>query len=414
MRGDITMSRKEQGQLEVYAMVQEGVLTLAEATARVEIGYRQVRRNYQKYRLNGASGLVHKLRGRPSNHQVSEYHRQAVLAFYQEKLKGFNLNHASEKLAENGLQVNPETLRRWLISEGQWIPRKKKKRQHHRQWRKRRERPGDMIQMDGSFHHWFGDDREDCLMVMIDDADNTTYARLFHEETTRGALETLRDWVKLYGIPSSLYTDRKTVYHPQREPSIEEQLKGIKPKTAFGKVCSKLDISLIRAYSPQAKGRVERQNSTLQDRLVNEIRYHKLTSVEAVNHYLADTYLPQFNRQFKKAPSDLRDAHRPVEGRDLQAIFSIEEKRRVNNDWTIRYHNSLYQLKGSSSYLPAKSYVTVQERLDGTLHIYYRGREVSYTLIEKASRPKESKLQKDADSFWMKKSSQPANQAIRA
>ena len=175
MEGDMAMSRKEQRQLEVYGMVKEGVLTLVEAAERLAIGYRQVRRNYQKYRLNEVSGLVHKLRGRPSNHQVSGFYRQAVLAFYQENLKGFNLNHASEKLAENGLEVNPETLRRWLISEGQWIPRKRKKRQHHRQWRKRRERIGNMIQMDGSFHHWFGDDREDCLMVMTDDADNTTY-----------------------------------------------------------------------------------------------------------------------------------------------------------------------------------------------------------------------------------------------
>jgi hypothetical protein len=281
MEGDMAMSRKEQRQLEVYGMVKEGVLTLVEAAERLAIGYRQVRRNYQKYRLNEVSGLVHKLRGRPSNHQVSGFYRQAVLAFYQENLKGFNLNHASEKLAENGLEVNPETLRRWLISEGQWIPRKRKKRQHHRQWRKRRERIGNMIQMDGSFHHWFGDDREDCLMVMTDDADNTIYARLFHEETTRGALKTLRDWIELYGIPSSLHTDRETVCQIQR-------------------------------------------------------------------------------------------------------ASSIEEKRRVNSDWTIRYRNGIYQLKGLLLYLPAKSYVTVQEHLDGTLHIDCRGKEVSYA----APRPK--------------------------
>jgi len=122
----------------------------------------------------------------------------------------------------------------------------------------------------------------------------------------------------------------------------------------------------------------------------------------------------QDNRQFKKESGDSRDAHRPVKGRDLQAIFSIEEKRRVNNDWTIRYHNGIYQLKGSSSYLPVKSYVTVQERLDGILHIYYRGREESYTLIEKAPRLKKSKSQKVTNSFWMKKSSQSANQRIRA
>ena len=381
MEGNITMSRKEQKQLEIYAMVREGVLTLVEAAERLDIGYRQVRRNYRKYQTNGASGLVHGLRGRPSNHQVDRSHRQAVILFYQERLKGFNLKHASEKLTENGLEVNSETLRLWLISEGQWTPRKRKKRQHHRQWRQRKERTGDMIQMDGSFHHWFGDDREDCLMVMVDDADNATHARLFHEETTKGAMETLKDWIEHYGIPSSLYTDRKNVYHTDREPSIEEQLKGIEPRTVFGKACEKLGITLIRAYSPQAKGRVERQNSTLQDRLVSEIRYRKLTSVEEVNGFLTRIFLPQFNRQFKKEPSDLRDAHRPADGRDLGAIFSIEEKRRVNNDWTIRHHKIIYQLKGGTSYPPAKSYVTVQERLDGTLHIYYRGKEVSYTLI---------------------------------
>jgi len=399
MEGVIEMSRKELRQVEVYAMVESGVMSLIEAVEWLPIGYRQAKRNYKKYRLEGAEGLVHGLRGRPSNHRTGEAYRQGVIAFYQENLGGFNLSHASEKLRENGLEVNPETLRIWLIEEGYWKPRCKRKRGVHRQWRERKERVGEMVQMDGSFHSWFGDDRKDCLMVMVDDADNTTYARLYPEETTRGAMETLRGWVELYGIPFSLYTDRKTVYHTQREPSVEEQLAGIEPRTVFGKVCDRLGITLIAAQSPQAKGRVERQNGTLQDRLVSEIRYRKLTQIEQVNDYLREEFLPRFNHQFRKEARDTRDAHRGTEGMDLDVLFSIEEQRRVNNDWTIRYHNTRYQLKGKTSYPPAKSQVTVQERLDGTLHIYYRGKELGYTSIPE-TRTEKSQPQEMTEFPW--------------
>jgi len=383
MEGHITLSRKEQKQCALYPLVQKKVITLKEAGKKLGLSYRQVKRNYKRYRELGALGLAHRLRGRPSNHRIPTHYRESILSFYREHLQGFNLQHASEKLSEQNLPVHPETLRLWLKQEGEWISRRKKV-SRHRSWRERKQQFGEMLQMDGSFHNWLGTEETHCMMVLVDDATGITFAQLYKEETTRAAMEALKDWIQSHGIPESIYTDGKSVYKTNREPTIEEQLNNIRPQTAFGKVCDKLGIQLITAHSPQAKGRVERENGTLQDRLVNELRYHGINTVKQANQFLLTTFLPDLNRKFGKTPASEIDGHRKVDNLDMAAIFSWEETRKINNDWTIRYQNQYYQLDGSTASLPpAKQRVTVQKRLDGSIHILYRGRELAYKVIAK-------------------------------
>ena len=397
MEGHVKLSRKEQKQLTLYPLVEKKVITLKEAGRKLGLSYRQVKRNYKRYRQSGASGLAHRLRGQPSNHKIPARHKEAVLNFYRKRLQGFNLQHASEKLRENNLPVHAETLRLWLKAEGEWSPRRKKSRRH-RNWRERKAHFGEMLQLDGSFHDWLSTGEQYCMMVLIDDATNLTYARLYNEETTKAAMEVLKDWIQTYGIPGSIYTDGKSVYKTDREPTIEEQLNDIKPKTAFGKVCEKLGIRLIGAHSPQAKGRVERENGTLQDRAVNELRYHGIDNIKDANRFLETTFLPDLNGKFRKAPASEIDGHRKADNLDTDAIFSWEYTRKINNDWTVRFQNQYYQLNGPGEQLPpAKKRVTVQKRLDGSIHLFYRGRELAYKAISKPVPPKESWRTKTAN-----------------
>jgi len=390
MEGQITLSKKEQKQLAIYPLVREKAITLKEASKKLGLSYRQAKRNYKKYLEKGAAGLVHGLRGQPSNHKLPVHYKEAILAFYRNRLQGFNLQHASEKLLEQKLPVHPETLRLWLKKEGEWTPRRKKVRRH-RNWRERKHHLGEMLQLDGSFHDWLGTGEKYCLMVIVDDATGITSARLYKEETTRAAMELLKDWIESHGIPESLYTDRKSVYKTDREPTITEQLNDIQPRTALGKVCDKLGIQIIFAHSPQAKGRVERENGTLRDRFVNELRYHAIKDIETANQFLATTFLPNLNRKFRKKPASEIDGHRKANNINLDAMFSWEHTRKINNDWTVRFQNQYYQLNGPSAQLPpAKQRVTVQKHLDDSIHILYRGRELSYKAISKPVAPKKT------------------------
>lgn len=408
MEGHITLSRKEQKQHALYPLVQGKVITLKEAGRKLGISYRQAKRNYKRYLEEGAFGLVHRLRGRPSNHRIPAHYRETILEYYRERLQGFNLQHASEKLLEQNLPIHPETLRLWLKQAGEWVPRRKKVNRH-RSRRERKAQFGEMLQMDGSFHEWIGTGEKHCMMVLIDDATNIISARLYKEETTKAAMEMLKDWIQTHGIPESIYTDRKSVYKTDREPTIEEQLKDIQPKTAFGKVCDKLGIRLITAHSPQAKGRVERENGTLQDRAVSELRYHGIDNIEDANQFLATTFLPNLNRKFRKTPASETDGHRKTDNLDINAIFSWEDTRKVNNDWTIRFQNQYYQLNGPTACLPpAKQRVIVQKRLDGSIHILYRGRELSYKAISKPPASRNSSQEAKHTTPWLGLGHKPA------
>ena len=210
-------------------------------------------RSYKRYREDGDRGLVHRSRGRPSNRAKPEEFRREVLKRYDEKYEDFGPTFVAEKLAEEGLVLDHETLRRWLLAENKW--KKKRRRGKHRSRRERKAHFGELVQLDGSHHRWFGPEHPgSCLMNMVDDATGTTLSSMADEETTEAAMGTLWLWIERYGVPSALYTDKKNVFVTDREPTIEEQLAGMEPRrcVAFGKACEKLEIEIITANSPRA------------------------------------------------------------------------------------------------------------------------------------------------------------------
>lgn len=382
----LLMSKKERTRLVELSGVQSGDQTLAAAGRRVGLSYRQMKRIWRRFKEEGAAGLVHKSRGRPSNRKKPELLRLECLAFYDDRLAGFGPTLASEKLAAQGHVIDHETLRRWLLVEGKWTIRRR--RPKHRRWRPRRKHFGELVQFDASSHDWFGRGKRTTLMGMIDDATGTRLTWMSDEETTADAMRLLWHWIERCGVPGALYTDKKSVYVTAREPTIEEQLAGVEPLTVFGCACHKLGIEIITAHSPQAKGRIERCYGLYQDRLVKEIRFEGLSSQAEVNAML-EAFDDEMNRRFAIEPAETKDFHRCVAaGIDLADIFVWEDTRTVNNDWTVRYENSWYQITGPKRRLPpAKSKVTVLRRLDGTLQIVYRERRVDFELLPERPKP---------------------------
>ena len=277
------MNRKERERLTVMKGVRDEELTLVQAAELMGVCYRQGRRIWQRYRAAGDSGLVHRLRGQASARRKSAELRAQALALYaEERYADFGPTLMAEQLAKVKLVVDHETLRRWRLAEGQHTVRRRQ--QTHRQWRERKPSFGAMVQLDGSHHDWFEGRGPRCvLMVMVDDATNRMRARLFEEETTRASYDVLEGWVRKHGLPASLYVDRDSIHRCEGQPSIAQQLAGQEPQTQFGRAMKALGVELILARSPQAKGRVERMNGTLQDRLVKELRLAGISDLESAN-----------------------------------------------------------------------------------------------------------------------------------
>jgi transposase len=377
----LRMSGKERNWLVELRKVLEGKETLKDAQAKLGGSYRNAKRKLKRLREKGDAGLVHRSRGQPSNRAKPAQMKDLALGLYRERLTGWGPTLAAEKVQEMGCPVDHETLRRWLMEEGLWT--RARTRKAHRRWREPKEHLGELVQLDGSPHDWFGTGEKCCLMNLVDDATSRSFALLFPHETTQAAMRVLMGWIERYGIPCALYTDHHTIYVTDREPTREELEKGLLPLTVFGKTCHALGIQIIPASSPQAKGRVERKHGMYQDRLVKELAWRGIQTTEEANAFLMSGYLDELNKKFEKVPSSPVDYHRAVrEDQDLEAVFVFEQTRTVSNDWTVRYDNRLYQITGPSHRLPpAKSTVDVQERLDGSLHLYYRGHEVRFSPI---------------------------------
>src|ERR1700720_2359605 len=287
--GRTGMSSRELRRVEVLARVQAEELKLIDAASLMGVSYRQAKRIGKRYREEGAEGMKHRSAGRRSSRAKPEKFRRQVLGLVRRKYSGeegrrFGPTLAAEHLsAEDGLAIDAETLRRWMLAEGLWS--RERKRQQHRQRRERKPHFGELVQMDGSFHDWLeGRGPRGCLMNMVDDATSATQAHLGKEEPIWAAAGVLRAWIRKYGVPRALYTDWKNVYKRKATPG--EQLRGEVPITQFGRMCQKLGIRIIAASSPQAKGRVERNHGTHQDRMIKKLRRKKIDSYAAANQYL--------------------------------------------------------------------------------------------------------------------------------
>lgn len=391
--GDILkMSSKERRSLIELTRVKDGHQTLTAASERLDLTYRHVRRLNKRFKENGDQGLIHRGRGRRSNRSYPESFREECLELYALRMSGYGPTFAAEKLAELGKMVHPETLRLWLREAGLW--ERQRKHGPHRHWREPKKHFGEMIQMDGSFHDWFEDGQVHCLMNMVDDATGITYAQFYSGETTAAAMRILWDWIEKYGIPRSLYTDRKNVYVTDREPTIDEELADEEPLTAFGKACQKLGIRIIEAHSPQAKGRVERKNGVLQDRLIKDMAFHGIAGIESGNAWLRKRFLQNLNRKFARKPLAELDFHQILpKGTNLAEVFVWEDQRRVQEDGTIRWDNRWFQLlKGEGNFRLSQKKVTVQIRLSGAMHILYQGKLLRYKEIIKPEKQQLTKV----------------------
>lgn len=371
------MSRRERDRMTIMVGIKRQELTLVAAGQLLELSYRQTQRVWRRYRAEGDAGLVHRLRGRPSLRRKAPELRARVLARYDERYGDFGPTLAAEYLAADGLKVDHETLRRWLLAEGKRAVRRR--RQQHRQWRERKACLGQMVQLDGSHHDWFeGRRAKAVLMVMVDDATNQVWAQFFEEETTRASYDVFEGWVRRYGLPRSLYVDRDSIYRCEGVGSIAEQLAGKEPQTQFGRAMATLDVELILANSPQAKGRVERMNGVLQDRLVKALRLAGISDMESANRFLAEGFLPEFNRRFQRPAASPADVHGAVP-RKLDEVLSWEVERVVQRDWTVASGGQWYQLDQQHEALSlVRRKVIVRTLRDARVQLEYRGTKLRW------------------------------------
>jgi hypothetical protein len=360
----IPMSQRERDRLRVLHSVLEGQRSQVEAARLLRLSPRQVRRLLQRLQQGGDAALVHGLRGRPSNHRKDAKLRRRALQLYRKDYPDFGPTFAAEKLAERGLEVCADTLRRWLLAEGLW--QLHRRRDQHRSRRPRRSCFGELVQMDTSIHDWTEGRGENMVLIhMIDDATSRLLARFYDADTVLNHMDLLRRWLQAFGRPLALYTDRHSIFEPQDKGQALADA-----ETQFGRALRELSIELIRAHSPQAKGRVERSFGTAQDRVVKEMRLAKVKTIVGANALLEGGLLDKHNRLFSVPPRQAADAHRAVgNGLNVAAILSVQQQRTVANDYTVRFENRTYQLDKPIYPGERGGKVVIEVRLDGSMAI---------------------------------------------
>ena len=369
------MNRKERQRLVVLNRVKDRDLSRMAAAQVLGLSLRQMHRVYLRYLAEGDAGLLHRSRGRPSPRKVAQSEQARAMDLYRVMYRGFGPTLLAEKLGvDHGIWVSHDTARRWLIGEG-LLERCRKGRRSRRR-RMRKERFGQMVQMDGSHHRWFEDrGGKCCLMVVVDDATSQMRGWFSEQETLAGALEMFGRWCVEFGIPQSLYVDRAGIYRADREATLEEIASKKCPLTQFARAMKELDVRLILAKSPQAKGRVERANGTLQDRLVKEMRLAGISNLAQANAWLEKSrFFQKLSEQFGVKPIDAADAHRPVVI-DLKCVLCVKEKRSVSLDGCLQWQGQTLQLKDARAGLKQ---VELWQQTDGTLVISDGGRRLSF------------------------------------
>lgn len=370
MSKTLKMSAKELDRTHFLRQLLNGAMTVADVSDHLGISERQCYRLKARYREAGDTGLVHQLRGRPSNHGYPRAEREPILDLYRTRYSDYGPTLFSEVVEQVfGYILDAETLRRWLLEAGLW--QKARNRSRHRKKRPRRSSIGALVQIDGSHHDWFeGRGPWCCLFVFIDDASNRTYFRFAPSENILDALLALRRYVERFGIFEQAYTDKKNIYLNAGKPC------------PFTRVMSKLRIEMIYANSPQAKGRVERANRTHQDRLVKALRERNISTIDDANRFLEEEYIDAHNARFSHTDG-LIDVHRPIADLDLDNLICIEDERCVYHDMTFQYRSVFYQIHAGQRDLPLpRQNVLVRRWLDGTLHVFWREHELMITACE--------------------------------
>jgi len=384
----ILVKTRELKRLKVIEQVIEKRMKQGPAGALLRLSVRQIRRLVGCVKKDGIKGLIHKLRGKTSNRRHEESRREKILNLCRKKYEGFGPTLAQEKLEElDKLHVNRETLRQWMLAEGLWELQRKGRK--HREWRERKACIGEMIQIDGSHHDWLeGRGPKLVLMGYIDDATSDVFAWFYDYEGTMPAMDSFYRYTKRNGLPHSIYLDRLKAYKGGTggQLSVEEALEGKRRSLSqFERALEELGVDVIHAQSAQAKGRIERLFRTFQDRVVKEMRLAGVRTKEEANRFL-ETYLPKYNRRFSVKAREQANLHRPsLRDQELRYILSIQEKRGVRNDNTIRHEAKLYQLKIDK---PLKE-VMVQERIDGKLYVVHGNKDIVYRELREPPKRKD-------------------------
>lgn len=378
---ELRMSPEERERLKVMAARQEGRMSQIEAARVLGLSVRHMRRLEARYERHGDGGLVHGLRGRISNRQISSAVREEALAAVEENYRDFGPTLTAEYLAEReGIVVSRETLRRWMIQAGFWKGSRPKR--PHRRHRPRRPCRGELVQMDTSVHDWFEGrgERPVVLITMVDDATGRVFERFFDTDSTVTNMEMLGDYIARWGRPRALYTDWAS--HFKHTPTTRDRRRAEQIQTQIQRALEALDIELITAHSPQAKGRVERRFGLEQDRLVKALRLEAISTLEAANAFVEQRYLPRSNARFAIQPACEVDVHRSAEDFDLDAILSVHHTRGVAPDYTVQFLGQTLQIEpGELSRRMPGMRVVVQERLDGTLRLQWKDRYLRFRPI---------------------------------
>ena len=377
----LTMSKKEVTRVEVMQRLEKKILKQEEAAKILGISIRHVKRLLRAYRRTGAAGLVSKRRGKPSNNRLKEEVKQQAIDLIYSKYADFGPTLAHEKLTEqHGLKLSRETVRQLMIGEGLWKAKKAKKLVVH-QMRERRACYGELIQVDGSPHAWFEERGEKCnLLVFIDDATGRLMELYFAPgETTFSYFAATERYLTRYGKPAAIYSDKNSIF----KVNIKNALTG-SGMTQFGRAMKELDIEIICANTPQAKGRVERAIQILQDRLVKEMRLRNISSIAAANKYAAE-FMADYNARFAVEPKSSHNVHRSLlPNEDLARIFTLQEQRILSKNLTLQYKKVVYQIQTSRpSYAMRKAAVTVYEDSQGEINILYKGHPLEYAVYQK-------------------------------
>jgi transposase len=391
----VTMSANELSRLEVMQRLEEKRLKQKEAAEMLGLTVRQIKRLVSKYRKNGAGGLVSQRRGKPSNNQLKAEEKQKGLDLLKGKYKGFGPTLAHEKLVEvEGIKIGKESTRQLMIGEGLWKARKERKVTVH-QMRERRACFGELVQIDGSPHAWFEERGAACnLLVAIDDATGKLVGLLFAEHESFHSYASLaKAYFGRYGKPAAFYSDKHGIFRVnQPGVGVSEAV------TQFGRAMQELGIQILCANTPQAKGRVERANQTLQDRLVKEMRLRGISNMEQGNAYLLE-FIEDFNQRFCVPPRSTHDAHRPLTPfENLAQILSWQEPRIVSKNLTVQFKKVVYQIKTARpSYALRNARITVCEDAAGQVTILYKSKCLEFTVFHKQEHQAEIVETKDID-----------------
>lgn len=388
MDTNITMSLPEVKKYDIIKKVISKELNGSEAAGLLGLTTRHIRRLKKKVNQNGIKGLVHGARGKPGNRRIPDKERNKIVNLIRKNYHDFGPLLASEKLAErHGILRDKSTVRSIMIEEEIWKPKSKKK-ETHREWRQRKSSKGEMIQYDGSYEHWFEDrGGEVCLLAGIDDADSEVWARFDAHEGVEPTFNFWREYIERFGKPNSIYVDKFSTY------SMNHKLAKENPDTLtqFERAMENdLNVEVIKANSPQAKGRVENLFKTLQDRLIKELRLKNISTIHGANQFLEKDFLPKYNAKFMVEPRSQANLHKKLneqEKKKLDSIFSRQYKKVVMNDFTVSHKKNCYQLEKIQPVTICKQdRVTVEERMDRTIQIRLRGKYLNYRLLPERPR----------------------------